>query len=151
MDKKEKKQKVYPDTLKKEHNVQIPVEVLLHQSTDAYDIMVFSYMKLRYQFFTMKGLPFCESNSTIAAAIGLSRRKVIECINKLESLGFVHRELRNVSGVDKKEQTNIYTLTDCIPKEQHTIIKDKPKTQEKKPSTSKVVESLGDSYWDCPF
>jgi hypothetical protein len=150
MEKKEKKEKVYPDTLKKEHNVQIPVEVLLHQSTDAYDIMVFSYMKLRYQFFTMKGLPFCESNSTIAAAIGLSRRKVIECINKLESLGFLHRELRNVSGVDKKEQTNIYKVTDCM-SESKQVARREIKKQVKETNRVKVTDSLVDEYWDCPF
>lgn len=149
---KTEKKKVYSENLKNHHNVQLPVEVLLHQETDPYDVMVFSYMKLRYQFFTHKGLQFCESNTTIASALSISRRKVIECINKLERLGFIHRELRNVSGVDKSEQTNIYTVTDCISKadeqSQQRITTPKP-IQKVMPKKEKEV--VNDSYWDCPF
>lgn len=126
---KEKKQKVYPETLQPQFNVQIPVEVLLHNELDAYAVLVFGYMKLRFQFFQNKGKPYCESNTTISSATGLSRSKVIESINKLESLGFVVRELRNRVGVSKTEQTNIYTVVDCLAKDTPVF---KPKTEVKK-------------------
>ena len=40
---KEKKQKVYPETLQPQFNVQIPVEVLLHNELDALCCSVWLY------------------------------------------------------------------------------------------------------------
>jgi hypothetical protein len=96
------------------HNVQIPMEVLLHPEMDTYSLKVFAYMKFRYQFFTLKGLPFMESNSTISDMIGVSRSKVIESINNLVDLGFVVRQERHGKGSVKKDQTNIYIVKDIL-------------------------------------
>jgi len=114
---KRTKKKILPKTVKSDSNVQIPVEVLCHENLDAYCVVVFAYMKLRYQFFNdhLK-TSFHESNSTIADAVGLSRSKVISCIDKLIEAGFVTKKTRNVVGVSKTEQTNIYTVTDCLRK-----------------------------------
>lgn len=102
-------------------NVQIPVEVLLHENLSSNDKVVFSYMKLRYQFFKLNKLPYCESNTTIASAIGLSRSTVIRSITKLMLEGFVTKDIRNTQGVDRGEQTNIYTVKDCLSKIVHNI------------------------------
>lgn len=102
------------ENIKPEHNVQIPMQVLLHPEMDTYSLKVFAYMKFRYQFFKHKGLDFVESNSTISEAIGVSRSKVIESINNLIKLGFLHRQERHGKGSDKKNQTNIYTVMDIL-------------------------------------
>lgn len=102
------------ENIKPEHNVQIPMQVLLHPEMDTYSLKVFAYMKFRYQFFKHKGLDFVESNSTISEAIGVSRSKVIESINNLIELGFLHRQERHGKGSDKKNQTNIYTVMDIL-------------------------------------
>jgi biotin operon repressor len=107
--------KKLPEKLKPKHNVQIPVEVMQHPDLDVYCLAVYAYMKLRYQYFNnFLKTTYHESNTTIADAVGASRRKVIECIGKLEKAGFVTKKIRNGSGVDKKEQTNIYTVKDCL-------------------------------------
>lgn len=122
--------KKLPEAVKPKHNVQIPVEVMQHPDLDVYCLAVFAYMKLRYQYFNnFLKTTYHESNSTIAAAVGASRRKVIECISKLEKAGFVTKKVRNGSGVDKTEQTNIYTLRDCL-------------------SGSKIEKMVSDLQWD---
>lgn len=129
-----KQKKVLPKTLKPTHNVQLPVEVLGHPDLDVYCIAVFSYMKLRYQYFNgYLKTTYHESNSTIAEAVGMSRRKVIECISALEKAGFVTKQIRNKAGSSKQEQTNIYTVKDCL-------------------KGSKVELAVKDLQWeDCPF
>lgn len=102
------------EKLKPEWNVQIPVQVLMHPEIDAYSLKVFAYMKFRYQFFKRKGLEFLESNTTISEAIGISRSKVIDSINKLIRLGFLHRLERHGKGSEKSNQTNIYTVMDIL-------------------------------------
>lgn len=107
----EKKKK---ENIKPEWNVQIPMQVLLHPKMDTYSLKVFAYMKFRYQFFKREGSDFVESNSTIAEAISVSRSKVIESINNLIELGFLHRQERHGKGSDKNNQTNIYTVMDIL-------------------------------------
>lgn len=100
-------------------NVQVPVEVLLHKGLSSNDKVVFSYMKLRYQFFSSKGMPYCESNTTIANALGLSRSTVIRSISKLSEEGFITKDIRNSQGVGRSEQTNLYVVKDCLFKKVH--------------------------------
>jgi len=89
--------------------------VLFHKDVDTYTLKVFAYMKFRYQYFNNSlKTTYHESNTTIAEAVGISRRKVIECISKLENAGFVTKQIRNGCGVDKQDQTNIYTVKDCL-------------------------------------
>ena len=102
------------ENIKPEHNVQIPMQALLHPEMDTYSLKVFAYMKFRYQFFARRGQDFHESNSTISDALGISRSKVIESINNLIELGFLHRQERHGKGSDKKNQTNIYTVMDIL-------------------------------------
>jgi len=149
------KKKIVPETIKKKHNVQIPAEVLLHQDLDTYCIVVYGYMKLRHQYFVdhLKST-YHESNTTIANAVGLSRSKVIECISKLEKAGFVIKKIRNGSGVDKKEQTNIYTVRDCLTDSKNRDTSSKklvePKIQKdyKKTYRSDPINEYDDF---CPF
>lgn len=145
---KKTKVKVYPETLQPHFNVQIPVEVLLHQDLDTYSVVVFAYMKLRFQYFQNINKPYCESNNTIASAVGLSRSKVIESINKLESLGFLVREVRNRLGIDKKEQTNIYTVVDCLAESNPVFT---VKKIEKTKTQTKVFPVEFPDYGDEPF
>lgn len=109
------KNKVFTDKILPHHNVQVPFEVISHQELDCYCIAVFAYMKLRYQYFedTLKS-KYCESNTTIANALGISRSKVIDCLHKLESAGFLIKQTRNSAGVSKQDQTNIYIVSDVL-------------------------------------
>ena len=62
--------------------------------------------------------------------LGLSRSKVIESINKLESfLVLLSGSFVTGLGVSKTEQTNIYTVVDCLAKDTPVF---KPKTEIKK-------------------
>lgn len=126
--------KVLPKNVKPKHNIQLPAEVIGHPDLDVYCIVVFSYMKLRYQYFNgFLKTTYHESNSTIAEAVGISRRKVIDCIDKLEKAGFVTKQVRNKAGSSKTEQTNIYTVKDCL-------------------KGTKIENTLKDLQWeDCPF
>lgn len=139
------------------HNVQIPMEVLLHPKIDTYSLKVFAYMKFRYQFFTRIGSPFMESNSTISDMIGISRSKVIESINNLVDLGFVVRQERHGKGSVKKDQTNIYIVKDVLTPNGIVVQQKKSRTV-KAPSevVHRVVENQDNSTdWlnglDDPF
>lgn len=132
-------QEIQNDNLKPNFNVQIPVEILLHPEIDAYALKVFAYMKLRYQFFAHKKLPFMESNSTISDRVGVSRSKVIESINKLQELGFVMRQERHGKGSAKKEQTNIYIVKDILTPNGEVVWQEK---KQKKVVTEKPVKKV---------
>jgi predicted transcriptional regulator len=143
------------ENIKPEHNVQIPMQVLLHPQVDTYSLKVFAYMKFRYQFFKLKGLDFVESNSTISEAIGVSRSKVIESINNLVELGFLHRQERHGKGSDKKNQTNIYTVMDIlipngvVTKQSKKVTQQPSKTVEKPKPKTEVIPSWMEE--DVPF
>ncbi len=118
------------------------MEILLHPEMDVYTLKVFAYMKFRYQFFTLKNLPFMESNSTISGMIDVSRSKVIESINKLVDLGFVVRQERHGKGSVKKDQTNIYIVKDILtPNGVVTQQKKKEKSAPSKPAEHKVIQA----------
>jgi DNA replication protein DnaD len=95
----------------KKHNVQIPMEVLLHPEITGNMIKVFAYMKFRYQFFVIKKKKqYFESLDTIANAVSISKRTVNDCVNSLESFGFIQK-------LDKKDRfglTNNYKVRDCL-------------------------------------
>lgn len=136
------------------YNVQIPAQILLHPEIDAYCLKVFAYMKFRYQHFTLKGMTFHESNTTIAEAIGVSRSKVIDSINKLIDLGFVNRQTRHGAGSEKGNQTNIYVVMDILTPngvvvKQEKKVKQQPKTQQAAPKQKVVIPAP--DLDDCPF
>ena len=127
------------DNIKPEHNVQIPMQVLLHKEIDTYSLKVFAYMKFRYQFFTMQGLTFHESNTTIAEATQMSRSKVIESINNLVELGFVSRQKpRHGAGSEKGSQTNIYIVSDILTPKGVVVKQEKKARQQQKPQQKEV-------------
>lgn len=134
------------------HNVQIPMEVLLHEEMDTYSLKVFAYMKFRYQFFTLKGLPFMESNSTISDMIGVSRSKVIESINKLVDLGFVVRQERHGKGSIKKDQTNVYIVKDILTPNGIVTQQKKKESTPKKPAPvvnkPTLIEDKSLCWWE---
>jgi len=142
------------DNIKPEHNVQIPMEVLLHKEIDTYSLKVFTYMKFRYQFFTMQGMTFHESNTTIAEATQMSRSKVIESINKLVELGFVSRQTRHGAGSEKGSQTNIYVVSDILTPN-GVVVKQEKKVKQQQNTQQKVVKHdvfVPEPDWDnCPF
>jgi biotin operon repressor len=131
-------------------NTQVPVEVLLHPEIDAYALKIFAYMKLRYQFFAYKQLPFMESNSTISERTGVSRSKVIESINTLVSLGFVIRQERHGKGSVKKEQTNIYVVKDILTPNGEVVWQEKKvkKSKEVYPQVKREKEQNYPSFLD---
>lgn len=142
------------DNIKPEHNVQISMQVLLHKEIDTYSLKVFAYMKFRYQFFTMQGLTFHESNTTIAEATHMSRSKVIESINNLVELGFVSRQTRHGAGSEKGNQTNIYVVSDILTPNGVVVKQEKKVKQQQRPQ-QKVVKPdvfIPEPDWDnCPF
>lgn len=142
------------DNIKPEHNVQIPMQVLLHKEIDTYSLKVFAYMKFRYQFFTMQGSTFHESNTTIAEATQMSRSKVIESINKLVELGFVSRQTRHGSGSEKGSQTNIYIVSDILIPNGVVVKQEKKVKYQQKPQQKEVEPNLfiPEPDWGaCPF
>ena len=147
-------QKEKNEVIKAHHNVQIPMQILLHPDIDAYCLKVFAYMKFRYQFFTLKGMTFHESNTTIAEAIDVSRSKVIDSINKLIELGFVNRQTRHGVGSEKGNQTNIYVVMDILTPngsvvKQEKRVKQQPKTQQFAPKQKVFIPEP--DWEDDPF
>lgn len=147
-------QKEKNDIIKDHHNVQIPAQILLHPDIDAYCLKVFAYMKFRYQFFTLKGLTFHESNTKIGEVIGVSRSKVIDSVNKLIELGFVVRQARYGAGSEKGNQTNIYVVMDILTPngkvvKQEKKVKQQPKTQHITPKHDVFIPEP--DIDDCPF
>jgi biotin operon repressor len=134
------------------YNVQIPMEVLLHSEIDTYSLKVFAYMKFRYQFFKLQGNTFHESNTTISEAIGISRSKVIESINKLVNLGFVIRQERHGLGSDKANQTNVYTVMDILTPN-GVITKQTKKQAHKEPKKQVPLPQVNTTWFndDEPF
>lgn len=147
-------QKDKNEAIKDFHNVQIPAQIFMHPEIDPYTFKVFAYMKFRYQFFTLKGMSFHESNTTIGEAIGISRSKVIDAINKLISLGFVVRQARHGAGSEKGNQTNIYIVMDVLTPngkvvKQENKVKQVPNIPQFTPRTKEIIP---EPHWgDDPF
>lgn len=93
--------------LKPQHNVQVPVQVLLNNNLDANSVRVFCYMKLRFQFFQSIGKDFCESLDHIAQTLCTSKSTLLRAIRSLEKEGFVER-------VFNHNKTNIFIVRDCL-------------------------------------
>lgn len=107
---KEKK-KVYPETIKKETFTVIPAEVLFNPKVNGNVLMVYCYMKMRYNFFSSpkQNKPYYESHGIIAKATGLTPKTVLEAIKVLEEVGFV----KVIKRGKREGQSNTYEITDC--------------------------------------
>lgn len=130
------------------YNVQIPAQILLHPDIDPYCLKVFAYMKFRYQRYVKDGMTFHESNSTISAAISVSRSKVIESINKLVELGFVVRQIRHGAGSEKGNQTNIYIVMDILTPNGQVKWKEKGVKSEVKESPKPHIPAPQNDWYD---
>ena len=104
------KKRSIPNTLKPEHNVQIPVEVLCHKDMTGNTLMVYGYMKLRYQFFNSIGKEYRESHRTMADALGISIRTTLSSISSLQVMGFVVMLVHSGG----QGYTNTYKIVDCL-------------------------------------
>lgn len=97
------------------HSTLCKMDLLLNDKLDTYDKCVYLYMRFRHQFFHAKGLPYKESNSTIANELNISLRKVVTCINKLESEGLVVRETcKHTIPAKVAGKTNSYIVVDNL-------------------------------------
>lgn len=97
------------------HSTLCKMDLLLNDRLDTYDKCVYLYMRFRHQFFHAKGLPYKESNSTIAKELNISLRKVLMCINKLESEGLVIREVcKHIIHNKVTGKTNNYIVVDNL-------------------------------------
>jgi DNA-binding transcriptional ArsR family regulator len=107
---KEKK-KVYPETINQRTFSVIPAEVLFNPKVNGNILMVYCYMKMRYNFFSSQkqNKPYFESHSIIAKATGLTPKTVLEAIKVLEEIGHV----KVVNRGKREGQSNTYETTDC--------------------------------------